>query len=1422
MGPGQSYVVAPTASNKMPDYGADFPDPATGYANPNGVVMWYHDNSGPHDFGNSVPAVLTEMTFRDPKQPFFAPDMPPSEVNTIDNYDVSYVDNLAFPASMEGTNVPLAALATSPPTSGNYTWLGSDMSTEQMQELIGDFTTNNLNINTQGAAPGINGLGTYFGGLGYDQYYEPSNNSPNGAITSINNGGATVPVTITVPNTGGLVSGDTVTISGVTGQTNLNGNWTINNLTLNTFQLVGSTGDPMNPASGGTFAVPNTGINIKKLPAGFQVIADSANNNVASPFNSNQYALTSGGTKDLGLTNSTGAATAGSTDITGVNFAAASQLTPGMSWSAVNAPNGKPFFPAGTTIASIELGAGPGNTATLHMSAPALSGGSPGFPNGPGGNWTFSGSQFTSAMGSIAAGSLNVITGIDPAVGIYLRPGMLVTGTGIQPPTGSIGQTFIQSISPDFTKVTLSQNGIASPSKSYTFLGSGSSYVVQKLVDVWYAWADYYVRNASTPNSASVTASVYGPNNPAVTPAGTNYADPRRDPNALLLTGLTTALTSTLQIGDVVTGPGLTPNPTGTPGTPGYDPSLNYTITKIYDTSVELSLPTTGAFTNGSYNFTAPQYVVRSSDAPAAPGTAGTVPYTLDFAAAQKQSAMLFASQVYDVMQSFSLLVDPNTVVSRSARLIQYSIGGNVGSFVANDDLFAGITGRRTSLPLNRTNLELRDEIKSILRGVYDFNKVPDQSQWYPAPATPTVGATLDTGSGALPISFGIQNLNPYVWFVHDVLHNSSYGFSLDDDVANTTANSSSIQIAFGGNAYTAPITQTPAPPATLKNLESFTPGAPFGSESPFGTSTGFIDVTSSYAISNAAANPPQVTISGLSDIVVAALVASTSPTDPPGALIFSDVPGLLPAGLRVANVHVANHLPGDDVSWVSFFRPSGFTVPTDQAQHTFTFSSFTTSLPTDITPSVSQAVPGTVITITGKGFTGVYGVSFNGIPGTIIGTPTDTAVQVMVPKFTPNVTLSNGNTTTHPGPIGKIALRNTSGSGYSSANFTIGSLGAVPSSFLAVGNFGGSVRIVNSSTGAVISTIRPLDKGSVHFTGLVEVALGDFNGDGVPDLVVSAANSEGSFGLAPSKAGKVFVYDGASLLAGTVPNTPFRSFTPFATTDGPGGTNGAYINGVDIAVGDVNGDGVPDLIAGTRGMSGTLGKAEYGRLVVIDGTSPAGSNNIIGGIHTPFGAGYQKSVVVAAGNVDGTGGDEIAVTRGGPVADPDAQKIKVKVLQLQSGVLTELHLAADGGTALAAFGSLSGPANAINRNGRVAFVDVNGDGKDELVFSALDPLTNPNNERVRVAVYSINPTASAGAATIVSTGADAGTYLTGKAVVDHAITHVATAGTSQNLALITESVSPGIVYLDPLTGAVRSSVFSLSILHGGVTIDSV
>ena len=1088
LGPGLSYVVYPTASDKTPLYGADFADPKTGYANPNGVVMWYHETgSMAHVYPDSLPAVITETTFRDPQQPVVAPDMLPTQILLIDNYDVSYVDTLGLPASMEATLVPSNPATTS--GSLQFAWTGADQSSTDMQQAVANFTTNNTSVSTN------NGLGTYFSGLGWDQFYLPPDSGAvtQGTITQVNNTDTSgnVPITIiTNSSTAGLVNGAAVTITGVTepnasdpNKNRINGNWIISNLTPTSFALVGifQDGESISLTSAAWKAVQTTGIHVEKLAAGSDAMTLSANVGSPSLFDATKFNLESGGTVYNISTLSTGLATMGTPYITGVLAAQALQMTAGMLWSpATNGPNGTgpKLFPNYTTILSIApdgMGA-----YTITMSANATATGSPGSST-TGGSFAFVGSQYSSATtpagqptstpGSIPANS-NVMT-IDANVGMYLRPGMIVTGSQIPANTFIAATPGSISTSGSLTTITLTQSiGGTASSGPYTFVGSPDSYVVQTLVNNWYAWADYYVSQlASGPNAAP--GGTFMAN---TTPYTNVYTIGSTDLKALTLTNIPSGFDmNQLRVGDVVataTAGILNPNPTGspagTPGTPGYDPSLNYTIVSFdpLARTVELSLPVavkTGA-QNIMFTFAPPQYVVRSSDAPAAAPTsitgidttasqpytittgsvsglvngqtqvtisgvidqttklaaaingqwivtnvnttnntfqllnssgkgetyvvsggsvgiwstsAGTIQYSLNFnvpstaitgisnpsgkaitittgstvgltpgeqitisgvtstggpqningtwtvtnitatsfdlagntgaVAGQggptgdgtttlsggtwtPANALQFAQTVYDVMQTFSLLTDPSKQASRSVLLLSYIIGGNTGTFAQNND-----PSRNTLLPDFRTAHDLRNELKSLLRGVYNFNAVPDQSQWYPDPATPTPNATLN-GSG---ITFGIYNLDPYVWFVHRVLNNSSYGFSFDDDVANAQAASSSLEIAVGGNAYTA---ATPAAPFNgpnaLANPEIFSPMAPWGTQQ----SQGYIDTTSPHAIQATAAG--LTTISGLDQSAVARLTASGGDPkhpDAPGAFITS--PGFLPPGATVVNV---------------------------------------------------------------------------------------------------------------------------------------------------------------------------------------------------------------------------------------------------------------------------------------------------------------------------------------------------------------------------------------------------------------------------------------------------------------------------------------------------------------------------------------
>jgi hypothetical protein len=139
-----------------------------------------------------------------------------------------------------------------------------------------------------------------------------------------------------------------------------------------------------------------------------------------------------------------------------------------------------------------------------------------------------------------------------------------------------------------------------------------------------------------------------------------------------------------------------------------------------------------------------------------------------------------------------------------SMELIGNSIGGNVG-FLPTANYPDGKGG---IVALKNISADVRDTLKSAMRGVPDFMQFPEK-EWYPNPATATGGQ-----------SYNIFNLDPYVWFVHVKAGLSGYGFSFDDDAADVGANSTStLSIAVGGLNK-------------LPNSKEWFPSTPYGSVS--------------------------------------------------------------------------------------------------------------------------------------------------------------------------------------------------------------------------------------------------------------------------------------------------------------------------------------------------------------------------------------------------------------------------------------------------------------------------------------------------------------------------------------------------------------------------------------------------------------
>jgi hypothetical protein len=150
-------------------------------------------------------------------------------------------------------------------------------------------------------------------------------------------------------------------------------------------------------------------------------------------------------------------------------------------------------------------------------------------------------------------------------------------------------------------------------------------------------------------------------------------------------------------------------------------------------------------------------------------------------------------------------------------------------------------------------------------------------------------------------------------------------------------------------------------------------------------------------------------------------------------------------------------------------------------------------------------------------------------------------------------------------------------------------------------------VRVFDGLTGLPVREVMAYDPS---FRGGLFVATGDVNGDGAADIITGADAGGG-----PNV--KVFSGVDGSLLAS------FFAFDP------------GFRGGVRVAAGDVNGDGVADVIAGAGPGGPPLVRAFGGA-----GFAPLASL-------TAFDAGYTGGVYVAAGDLSGLGVADVIVGQG-------------------------------------------------------------------------------------------------------------------------------------------------------------------------------
>ena len=213
---------------------------------------------------------------------------------------------------------------------------------------------------------------------------------------------------------------------------------------------------------------------------------------------------------------------------------------------------------------------------------------------------------------------------------------------------------------------------------------------------------------------------------------------------------------------------------------------------------------------------------------------------------------------------------------------------------------------------------------------------------------------------------------------------------------------------------------------------------------------------------------------------------------------------------------------------------------------------------------------------------------------------------------------------------------------------------------------------------------------------GLVVSKVGDINGDGVADVLAGAPNND----LGASNSGAVFVLsgtDGATLMAI------------------PGAAAGDSLGFSAAGAGDVDGDGVPDIIAGAR-FADAAGP-NFGQAIVVSGATGL-TLYAFNGLTSN---GRFGEAVNGAGDVNNDGFADVIVG-----ARLDASTgISSGLAQVYSGVDGALLHSIVGEGAADFFGRSVGTAG-----------DVNGDGHDDFIVGAPGD-DNNGSLSGRISVYS-------------------------------------------------------------------------------------
>jgi hypothetical protein len=173
----------------------------------------------------------------------------------------------------------------------------------------------------------------------------------------------------------------------------------------------------------------------------------------------------------------------------------------------------------------------------------------------------------------------------------------------------------------------------------------------------------------------------------------------------------------------------------------------------------------------------------------------------------------------------------------------------------------------------------------------------------------------------------------------------------------------------------------------------------------------------------------------------------------------------------------------------------------------------------------------------------------------------------------------------------------------------------------------------------------------AANVTTGITVAVGDVNGDGVPDLIVGAGPGQGPEVKAvngtmlnevfPSSSVPPFPYTSGEI----APSALLADFYAFAPT---------FTGGAFVAAGDINGDGLADIVVGAAANGGPEVKVVSGSQVQLQGDNEIASGALLADFfaYDPSFTGGVRVAVADFTNNTLFGGQLDIVTGGGPGRD--------------------------------------------------------------------------------------------------------------------------------------------------------------------------